>query len=180
LGIRTTKGRVITVCLMLLILAGCISPAEGVSVFPPDTFSESDLIGTWKDFNEIYSEEHLILRSDHTFEHIFAFDSDRQFESDGTWEVVKETNGCTYLHLEGMRYFYQSVERAENGNRSTTGVTEGTPLRYWDECSNQLIEMPDKVIMTISSFPDFPRGLVLQHMTTERNTTDISLHLVSD
>lgn len=176
----TLKRSLIFVVSTLFVLSGCITPAEGVSRFPPDSFQENDLIGTWEDFSEIHTDERLTLEPDHTFEQVFTFESGQQFKSNGTWELKEEANGCMYLHLKGMRYFYQSIERAESGNRYTTGVTQGDPLRYWDECGSAQIEMPDMVIMTVSSHPDGLRGIELEHMNTQRDATDIFLRLVSN
>ena len=72
-----------------------------------------------------------------------------------------------------MKYFYQDLDLVNNGNRWTTGIKAGKSEKYWDECGEKIIEMPDMVILFISQHPGYPKNIILRHMATERDIVDI-------
>lgn len=144
------------------------------SVFAPPELKETDLVGIWEAQNTGPDRnETLTLSEDHHFKQLFRAETiSFQNETEGTWELIKSSNGCTYLFLYGMKYFHQDAETAANGNRRSSGVEKGDPIRYWDECSQNEIIMPDMVKLLIMQFPDEPRNIILQHMSTTREMTE--------
>jgi hypothetical protein len=126
---------------------------------PPPTFSEIDLLGRWQNTFTQYHTEILILTPDHQFTQIFDTGQPaRHYEGTGKWRVEQRASGCVYLHLEGMRYFYGAEAFEKFGNRFTP---HGEPYAFWERCEAQHIPMPDKLILTVDSFPNTPRGIGL-------------------
>lgn len=164
-------------------LSSCLGKQDTVqpSVFPPREFNESDLIGGWQEDGATDSNETLILSADHRFHQIFVFpQTNYHAESEGTWELRKSQNGCTYIYLYGMKYFYQDPDLANNGNRWPSGIKTGKPEKYWNECSESIIEMPDMVILFVSQHPSYPKNFILRHMATQRDIVDIIFSLSSE
>lgn len=148
------------------------------SVFPPNEFNESDLFGTWQEDGAVDSSETLILSPNYKFHQIFDFSKiNYHAESDGSWEVIKRDNGCLYLYLYGMKYYYQDLVLTNNGNYWQSGVKAGKPEKYWDECSDSIVEMPNMVILFISQHPEYPKNIILRHMATQRDIVDIFFFL---
>jgi len=145
------------------------------SVFPPVEFVESNLLGTWQTDGEIYSNEVIILSSNYKFHQTFD-QSDNNFhaETEGSWELHTAENGCVYVYLYGMKYFYQDKVIANSGNR----WQDGDLVKYWDECSEDSIEMPNMVILSIGQHPSYPKNMVLRHMATQRDIVDIVFALL--
>jgi hypothetical protein len=175
-------GSVFMICISLC-LFGCANKDEKIepSIYAPVDFKEEDLIGTWNANGSSYSTEVLSLSADHKFTQEFQSSNPKfQAISSGTWETKKSEKGCLHLFLYGMKYFYQDMERASNGNRRPSGVEKGSPIQYWDECSQHEITMPDMVVLAVMQFPDTPKNIVLQHMTTSRESTDIWFTFVGE
>ena len=154
----------------ILFLGICIScsrqVAQGVSMFPPQQFSENDLLGLWEVSNAEYSSESLEIKEDYTFTQTFKLtNADYLFETNGTWEVTTDDTGCLYIHLQGMRFYYQVFEIAENGNK----WDDGSPEYYWDACANRPVQMVDKTILSVGSHPDSSNGIVLWHMSSQKD-----------
>lgn len=144
--------------------------AQGVSMFPPQQFSQKDLIGVWEVSNAEYSFESLELRDDNTFSQSFnLIDSDYVYETTGTWEIVVDDTGCLYVDLQGMMFFYQVLDIAENGNM----WDDGSPEYYWDSCAEKPIQMVNKTILSIGSHPDSKNGVVLWHMSSQRHAINM-------
>lgn len=169
---------------MVLFLSGCSKADQKVvpSVFAPVSFKEEDIVGTWEiNAGPFLSEEFIIFSADHQFEQIFTYgDPKLQFKNLGSWEIVKSNEGCTYVLLYGMKYYYQELERANNGNRLSSGIEKGRLILYWDECSQDVITMPDMVVLSVMQFPDEPRNIILEHMSTTRDSTEMWFTLVAD
>ena len=170
------------ICIFLC-LAGCAGKDKKIepSIFAPPDFNEEDLVGIWKANGASYSSEVLTLSADHKFMQEFSVENPKfRGETSGSWETKKSDKGCTYIFLYGMKYFYQDLDRATNGNRRNSGVEKGSPIHYWDECSQDDITMPDMVILSVKQFPDTPRNIILQHMSTTRESTEIWFTLVEE
>jgi hypothetical protein len=143
------------------------------SIFPPRGFSENDLIGSWQANGAADSNETLTLSADHKFHQIFDFlQINYHAESEGSWELRRVQNGCTYIYLYGMKYFYQDLDFADNGNRWPPGMNMGEPVKYWDECSESDIEMPEMVVLYVSQHPSYPKNIILNHMAIQPNMVD--------
>jgi hypothetical protein len=78
-----------------------------------------------------------------------------------------------------MKYFYQDQELVDNGNRWASGTRKGEAEKYWDECSESVIEMPDMVVLFVSQHPSYPKNIILRHMATQRDVIDIIFSLSS-
>ena len=166
---------VIGMFLTSIFVLSCSDTQDSVqpSVFPPFEFSKNDLIGTWQGEGEIYSDETLALYSDYKFHQEFhVLETGYHAETRGVWEIKTMQNGCTYIYLYDMKYFYQDIDLANNGNTWASGIKKGQAVTYWDECSENIIEMPNKVVLFVSQFPNYPRNIVLRHMAIQRNMTD--------
>lgn len=154
--------------LLLFFSASCSksTPALRTSLLPPQHFKESDLIGLWEVSNAQYSTESLEIKDDHTFTQVFKLtESDYLYEGDGEWELIRDkASGCVYLYMHQMRFYYQVFEIAENGN-----VWNDSPEFYWDSCEEQPIEMVDKTILFVAFHPDSSNGVVLWHMTSQKD-----------
>ena len=151
------------------VFAACTSTVSSdVSIYPPNGFQESDLFGAWIETDDLYSSEELNLRADHTFSQYFELnDVEYIYQGSGTWEITKEKSGCVYIHLYGMKFFYQVFEIAENGNKFP-GESYNSPQIYWDPCEEKGIEMVDKTVLVVSSHPVSSNGIILRHMSTQR------------
>jgi hypothetical protein len=179
---HSCRSFLLIIC-MLLCLLGCTGKGEKIepSIYAPVDFKEEDLVGTWIANGASYGIEDLSLSANYTFKQEFRSSNPIfQAESSGTWEAKKSEKGCLYLYLYGMKYFYQDLERISNGNRRQSGVEKGSPLHYWDECSQNDITMPDMVILSVMQFPDTPKNIILQHMATSRESTNIWFTLVGE
>ncbi len=163
----------------LLLSAACgagnrAESESGISLRPPDTFEEADLVGTWEEVMSIYSSETLTIYPDYTFQQIYDGGAGYRFEGIGKWRLEQAANGCLYAHFEGMRYYYSSLGLAENGNKFPES---NDPMLFWDPCGQQTLEMPDEVIMIVATNSTFPRKIMLQHLSSERGVGEIVLRL---
>ncbi|MCP4141590.1 MAG: hypothetical protein GY755_15135 [Chloroflexi bacterium] len=164
------KSYVLIFSLILVSCISCTTPVDkAVSMIPPKQFTENDLFGLWKISNSQYSFESLELRKNHTFSQTFRLiDSDYVFEVDGTWEMIAGETECAYIHLKEMRFYYQVFEIAENRN-----MWGDDPEYYWDSCSEKPVQMVGKTILSIGSHPDSSNGVVLWHMSSQKNGTNM-------
>ena len=173
----------IVITLMNISLFSCLGKQDAIppSVFPPRGFSENDLIGRWQEEGAADSNETLILSTDYKFHQTFDIPGiNYHDEVEGTWELRKVQNGCTYIYLYGMKYFYQDPDLTNNGNRWSSGIKIGKPEKYWDECSENSIEMPEMVVLFVSQHPSYPKNIILRHMATQRDIVDIIFSLSSE
>ena len=136
----------------------------------PETFQESDLIGTWQSrYYPGVVTDTLILREDGTYQQIYDNDrtGDHYTSSWNRWYVEYRSSGGLYLHLEGMRYCLGTNEvcRRQGGG--------GGSHPYYDPCEGRSIRnMGSEVILTVrgsegSRLPgteSAPRGILLWHM----------------
>jgi hypothetical protein len=166
-----------TFLIVLLIISACARPTGEVpqeekwrcpSV--PETFEETDLIGTWQSRYHTGSvTDTLILRGDGTYQQIYDDQLANYYYTSpwNRWYVEHRSSGGLYLHLEGMHYCLSTDEicRREGGG--------GGDWSYYDRCEGQTIwTMGDEVILAItgigdSRFPGVksaPRGVLLWHM----------------
>jgi hypothetical protein len=173
-----------TLVLAALLIAGCMSepgvPSEsGWRCSPlPEDFQATDLVGTWKSL--YHWGDRLILREDGTCQQVYENEiANRYFTSECTWYLEQKWGGF-YLHAKGMHYCISIdslCERAGGG---------GGDWLYYDACSGRVVEMPDEVVLSVSGPGDYfervyghpaPRGIVLQHMQADPDTTTVLLIL---
>ena len=161
------KQKIIFLLILLFAISTSCHASESndVSMLPPINFHESDLIGVWEASNTQYSLEKLEIREDNTFSQTFKLlDIDYEFQIDGTWVMIREETKCAYIHLDGMRFFDQVFEIAENGNV----WPGGTPAIYWNSCGDRAVYMVGKTILSVGSHPDSSNGIVLWHMSSQK------------
>lgn len=126
---------------------------------PPESFSESDLIGTWV-AERSENVDTLVLRGDHKYRQVMhvsqpAFD----YQSDWLpWRVEYGVNGVPYVHLEGMHLcaYWPEMDCAEVG---------GGDRIWFDSCTEDWIKMPNEgvliVLRSAKGFKPPPRGITL-------------------
>jgi hypothetical protein len=135
------------------------TPATRTHLMAPTTFHEVDLLGRWEKTFTKYDTEVLILTADHRFVQMYDLAAPtRHYVGQGTWYVDSHASGCVYVHFVGMRYFYGAEAFELYGNRFSP---HDSPYQFWERCETQWITMPDKVILTVSDRPNFPRGIGL-------------------
>ena len=175
---RIYKQLLLIIGISFLSLLSC-TEKENSSSPSTSPINESDLIGTWQEEGATYSDEKLVLYSNHTFHQEFRIPETGYYaETRGTWELRRVKNGCVYVFLYEMKYFYQDMDLANNGNIWTSGIKKGQAETYWDECSESIIEMPHRVILSAIQFQDTTNSIILQHMEIQRDMTDIWLSMV--
>jgi len=152
----------------VLVMSGCSlferptpigTPSARTHLMAPLSFREVDLIGRWEKTFTKYDTEVLIITADHRFVQMYDIKNPaHHYEGQGTWHVDPHASGCVYVHFVGMRYFYGAEALELYGNRLSPG---GSSYQFWERCETQWIPMPDKVILTVSDSPNFPRGMSL-------------------
>jgi hypothetical protein len=126
----------------------------------PLTFKETDLIGTWVASYRINDQDILTLKEDGTYKQIYDDPkSGRHYESDGQeWWVEYRESGYIRLHLKGMRRCDDITSICE---RESGGVDPQLPAI--DYCENEVIEMPNKIVLIATgSKDDVPLGIILR------------------
>lgn len=137
----------------------------------PETFQESDLIGTWQVTHEAaVSSDTIILRKDGTYKQIYQKSSGYRYESPWhPWRVEHRPSGGLYLHLEGMRYCHLTDEVCESPEGG------GGDRLFYDFCEDRVLEMRGEVILAVEgtegsripALKSAPRGIALMHMKVE-------------
>jgi len=132
----------------------------------PPSFKTEDLFGTWvASYHGGNDTDTLVIRGDGTYRQTyddplasFHYESDWQ-----KWSIEYRQSGYLRLHLEGM---HRCDEFLSTCARQNGGINpeEFTAIDY---CENQVIEMPDEVVLIVTGVPDidktaFPRGITLR------------------
>lgn len=129
-------------------------------VLPP-TFKENDLVGTWVASYRLNDRDILTFKQDGTYKQIYDDQgAGQRYESDWQeWWVEHRESGYIRLHLKGMR-------RCDGPNsiceREGGGID---PQILWaiDYCENEVVEMPDEVVLIVTGTKDdVPRGIILR------------------
>lgn len=168
--------------IMLMIVLGCAPGASGTNVEHwycppvPESFGETDLIGTWQArYFPGSVTDTLILREDGTYRQVFEDDLAGYYCTRlGKWYLEHRASGGLYLHLEGMLY---RLEIDEPCDKESGG---GGNWHYYDPCERQAVRMGGEVILAVTGLGDFrypgivtvPRGILLWHMRTEPEASD--------
>ncbi len=137
----------------------------------PETFKESDLIGTWVASYIIYSTDTLFIRENGTYKQVFE-DNDPEtnyhyhYESDWQeWWIEYRESGYLRLHLKGMRRFDSGD--SEIFNRVNGGLGPEDPWAI-DTCEYVKVPMQDEVVLIVTGVSErakntTPRGIELRH-----------------
>lgn len=142
-------------------------------------FTDTDLLGRWNILFGNENHETLLLNDDNTFVQTFTSTdySSLIYTEKGAWRIERDPSGCTYVYLEGMRYFYNTISIAENGNRLEP---DGKLYNFIDKCLKRTITMPDKVILIVIEEPRTPRNIALLFPKAGVEDPDIALYLIAD
>ena len=143
------------------LLIGCAEKQNGETgcIPPPETFTEKDLVGTWR-YGLDDSNDTLIIREDGTYKQIIHKESQSfDYESEWLpWWVEYMDIGIPYLHLEGMRLcvVWGALDC------ETVGGGEG---KWIDYCYDRSVELINEGVLTITGvqprFTQPPRGFHL-------------------
>jgi len=159
----------------LLIASACVSCVSGTSETGvwrcpplPETFQESDLIGTWQ--GEYGASTDTLIIRERVYKQIYIRHTDSyRYESPwNRWWLERQPSGGLYLHLEGMHRCDQIDELCyqEGGG--------GGDWAYWDFCADRRVEMPGEVVLMVTGVPEgnssAPRGIWLWHMAPSRES----------
>jgi hypothetical protein len=134
---------------------------------PPETFEDSDLVGTWQVRYDKSTSDRLIIESDGTFKQIYeeriayVLILHRYETSWNRWWVERFPDGRVRLHLEGARYYFRGRSIAE-----LEGMGFGTdplPWPYRDPFSRDYIEMVKKLVLNVRAY--HTGELFLHHMS---------------
>jgi hypothetical protein len=128
------------------------------SALPP-IFKEADLVGTWFASYSLSDKDILTLKEDDTYKKIYDdLDAGQRYESDWReWWVEHRESGYFRLHLKGRRRCVDvtSIYEMEGGDID--------PQLLWAiyYCENEVVEMPDEVILIVTgSKDDTPHGII--------------------
>lgn len=138
---------------------GQSSDDESGCILPPETFKESDLIGTWYAGHSKRNDT-LILREDGKYKQILNVQiPEYHYESEWRdWWVEDRGSGTPYLHLEGMHLCVYHIGR-------DCKVEGGGPGAWYDFCEKRSVLMPGEGILPVLGTPKGlvqpPRGIFL-------------------
>lgn len=141
----------------------------------PETFEESDLIGTWYSRYNSLSNDTITLQADGTYKQVYRETNGYTFESPlNRWYLEHRPDGGTYLHLVKMHYCLsiEEVCKREEGG--------GGNWPYYDSCVDHSIKMVNEVILAVTGDEGFrypgiqsvPRGIILWHMKSDADNAD--------
>jgi len=157
--------------LLTLLIAGLLfsncgrspAPESPRCAPPPDTFRDSDLVGTWigQRASTPRVTDTLIISEDGLYRQtVEGPESGFEFEGEWlAWRLEEGEAGMLYLHLTGMRlcaFVPDLVDCAQAGGGAG----------YWfDPCTGEWVPMPGEGILAVVQVPDAvrqpPRGLLL-------------------
>jgi hypothetical protein len=133
---------------------------ERECVQPPESFSESDLIGTWKAGFGVRTDT-LVIQADGTYKQFIqmtAFNVDYESEWQ-QWRLEKSEEGNPHIYLEGLRLcavFPDSISCDHPGG--------GEDVIWNDFCQHEGVKMTDEGVLIVlgsSAISQPPRGIRL-------------------
>ena len=140
------------------------------SILPPETFQESDLVGTWIAKYGRNITDTLVIRENGTYKQIYTNSiTDYYFESDWQkWRIEYRKSGIPHLHMQGMRKcdgISERCQREEGGGDDTL---------WFDYCEERLIPMRGEVILLVIGVPERfaqpSRGILLRQLSVNSDT----------
>lgn len=124
---------------------------------PPESFQESDLVGTW-----VAKYDTLILKEDGTYKQIYDNpQTGDHYESDWQeWWVEYRESGIPYLHLKGMK---------------PDGIGESPDSSWRDFCEDRTVEVHGEMILLVIGAPanrvePSPRSIELWYLKPDADT----------
>jgi hypothetical protein len=127
----------------------------------PPNFKEEDLIGTWTTSYSLTDKDTLVIKDDGTYKQIYDDpDASQYYESDWQeWWIEYRESGYIRLHLDGMR---RAGEIDSIFNRTNGGI-DPELFTAIDYCENDVIEMPDEIVLIVTGTTDnVLRGIILR------------------
>lgn len=160
-----------------VVLRGDGTQKMGRCILPPETFQESDLIGTWEAEFGTPGNTTLVLREDGTYKQIYDNpDTGHFYESDwqGWWIEYRES-GIPNLHMEGMRLCDHSAKDCEREAGGGAGP-------WFDYCERRTVEMRGEVVLLLVGVSSGlvnppPRGIVLLYLKPDPDSIARSFQL---
>ncbi len=112
------------------------------TILPPDTFQESDLVGTWIGRPGTATDT-LKLNADHTYRQVYDdLTTGDHFEVNQVWWIEQSTSGIPHMHLKGMRI----CNTTRNCHRQEGGAGD---WMWYDYCEDRPRQMQGEAILLI-------------------------------
>lgn len=145
----------------------------------PETFKESDLIGTWTTNYSSRDKDVLLIRKNGTYKQIYESPAaGLYYESEWQeWEIEYRDSGYIRLHLKGMR---RADVDESTFNREEGGID---PSVIWviDYCEDEEVSMPDEIVLIVTGTKyDVPKGIILRQTRLAGAESTSSFHLVDE
>jgi len=145
----------------------------------PETFKESDLIGTWTANYSSRDKDVLIINKNGTYKQIYESPAaDLYYESEWQeWWIEYRDSGYIRIHLKGMR---RADLDESTFNREDGGID---PDVIWaiDYCEDEEVSMPDEIVLIVTGTKyDVPRGIILRQTRLAGAQSTNSFHLVDE
>lgn len=105
----------------------------------PETFRDSDLVGTWEMFAGGIGKTTLILKDNGTYKQIHDYPPiNYYYESDWReWQFERHDDGTSYVHFKGMLFCGRTCSHSLGG-------------KWYDFCDRKMIVMQeDEVVMML-------------------------------
>ena len=118
-SIRELVVLVTALITFVVIFWGLVEFFYGWSTSPvPNTFKESDLVGTWRAKYHDSDVDTITLKADGTYRQVFRARNNDYYESPwNKWYVEYTPNGKPKLHMKGMRYYVNISSLGEDTGR---------------------------------------------------------------
>jgi hypothetical protein len=129
----------------------------------PTNFTDTDLIGVWKaSYAGGADTDMLVIREDGTYRQIYDYPSANfHYESPWQqWSIEDRTSGYLRLHLQGMHRCDVLLSTCERKN----GGLDPAEFISIDYCENQVIEMPDEVVLIVTGVPENEKNSFLREI----------------
>lgn len=175
-----TKLKALAPMLLLLpFLAACsFAPLwELPYANPPESFRDSDIVGTWEVSYFNGGTDSLTIRPDHTFRQTYRRDFSAWYvyqTSWSNWWTERFSDGRVRLYLQGARYYRLGIQMAEHDGYADplpehipgmpdSAIPRGPrPEALYDPIGGQLVQIAGKLVLNIRS--DSNHSLLLMHM----------------
>lgn len=149
-------------CVMILLLAMVVKAATGKCLEapyldPPQSFQDSDLVGTWE-ANYWGSIDRLTFRPNGTFRQVYVDDDVEDYVYETPWNecrVHRFGDGRVRLHLPGARYYVEGIRIAEQDGRYWGS-------RFRDPIAHEWLDMEGQLVLNVRV--DSSGELLLFHM----------------
>jgi hypothetical protein len=156
-------------CIVLLIGAcrtkyNPSTPPFGYDI--PDNLSEDDIVGSWQAVYGGTDTDTLTIEVDGTFKQVFSTLDGYNYESSwNSWRIEKRHSGCIYVHLDGLRYYVDGIEKAE-------GMANGVKVSLLETCEFTGNLLSTNIWVTVIGTSGQPGNIRLMQMKSDADTAD--------